>query len=174
MLAFKEFFKYQIYSVQFSCSVVSDSLQPHELQHARPPCPSPTAGVYPDPCPLSWWCHPTISSSVVPFSTCSQSFPASGSFQMSQLFAAGGQSIGVSASKTKYIKYSKIQYNYSRIGNYRYPARRKWGATRNHTTLGQWLTTLKMHMPSGFCCIYINEFHHPYILCIPLYIFFCM
>ena len=125
-------------------------------------------------CPSSQWCYPTISSSVVPFSTCSQSFPASGSFQMSQLFAAGGQSIGVSASKTKYIKYSKIQYNYSRIGNYRYPARRKWGATRNHTTLGQWLTTLKMHMPSGFCCIYINEFHHPYILCIPLYIFFCM
>ena len=85
-------------SVQFSCSVVSDSLQPHELQHARPPCPSPTPGVYPNPCPLSQWCHPTISSSVVPFSSCPQSFPASGSFQMSQLFASGGQSIGVSTS----------------------------------------------------------------------------
>ena len=85
-------------SVQFSCSVVSDSLLPHELQHARPPCPSTTAGVYPNPCPLSWWCHPTISSSVVPFSSCPQSFPASGSFQMSQLFTSGGQSIGVSAS----------------------------------------------------------------------------
>ena len=83
---------------QFSRSVVSDSLRPHEPQHARPPCPSPTPGVHPNPCPLSWWCHPTISSSVVPFSSCSQSFPASGSFQMSQLVAWGGQSIGVSAS----------------------------------------------------------------------------
>ena len=70
-------------SVQFSCSVMSDSLQPHEPQHVRPPCPSPTPGVYPNSYPLSWWCHPTISSSVVPFS-CLQSFPASGSFQMSQ------------------------------------------------------------------------------------------
>ena len=85
-------------SIQFSCSVVSDSMQPHEPQHARPPCPSPTAGVYPNPCPLSQWCHPTISSSVIPFSSCPQSFPASGSFQMSQLFASGGPSIGVSAS----------------------------------------------------------------------------
>ena len=87
-----------MHSVQFSCSVVFDSLQPHELQHARLPCPSPTAGVYPKPCPLSWWCHPTISSSVIPFSSCPQSFPASGSFQMSQLFASGGQIIGASAS----------------------------------------------------------------------------
>ena len=85
-------------SVQFSRSVVSDSLRPHEPPHARPPCPSPTPGVYPNPCPSSWWCHPTISSSVVPFSSCPQSFPASGSFQMSQLFASGGQGIGVSAS----------------------------------------------------------------------------
>ena len=85
-------------SIQFSCSVVSDSLQPHEPQHTRPPCPSPTPGVHPNPCPLSWWCHPTISSSVIPFFSCPQSFPASGSFQMSQLFASGGQSIGVSAS----------------------------------------------------------------------------
>ena len=85
-------------SVQFSHSVVSDSLQPHEPQHARPSCPSPTPGVHPNPCPLSPWCHPTISSSVVPFSSCPQSFPASGSFQVSQLFASGGQSSGVSAS----------------------------------------------------------------------------
>ena len=83
-------------SDQFSCSVVSDSAT-HEPQHARPPCPSPTPGVHPNPCPLSWWCHPTISSSVVPFS-CPQCFPASGAFQMSQFFASGGQSIGVSAS----------------------------------------------------------------------------
>ena len=84
-------------SVQFSRSVVSDSLRPHEPQHTRPPCPSPTPAVYPNSCPLSRWCHPTISSSVIPFSTCLQYFPASGSFQMSQLFQSGGQSIGVSA-----------------------------------------------------------------------------
>ena len=85
-------------SVQFSCSVMSDSLWPHELHHARPPCPSPTPRVHPNPSPLSQWCHPTISSSVVPFSSCPQSFPASGSLQMSQLFTSGSQSIGVSAS----------------------------------------------------------------------------
>ena len=85
-------------SVQFSCSVMSDSLQPHGLQHARPPCPSPTPGVYPDSCPLSWWCHLTISSPVIPFSSCLQSFPTSGSFPMSHLFTSGGQSIGASAS----------------------------------------------------------------------------
>ena len=79
--------------LQFSRSVVSDSLWAHGLQHARPPCLSPTPGVYSNSCPLSQWCHPTISSSVVPFSSCPQSFPASGSFQMSQLFASGGQSI---------------------------------------------------------------------------------
>ena len=87
-----------LYSVQFSRSVMSDSLRPYEPQHARPSCPSPTPGVYPNPCPLCRWCHPTISSSVVPFSSCPQSFPASGSFPISQLFASGGQSIGVSAS----------------------------------------------------------------------------
>ena len=85
-------------SVQFSFSVVSDSLQPHGLQHTRLPWSSPTPRVYPNSCPLSQWCHPTISSSVVPFSSCLRSFPASGSFQMSQLFASGGQRIGVSAS----------------------------------------------------------------------------
>ena len=84
------------HSVQFSRSVLSDSLQPHESQHTRPPCPSPTPGVYSDSCPSSRWCHPTISSSVSPFSSC-QSLPASGSFPMSQLSEWGGQSIGVSA-----------------------------------------------------------------------------
>ena len=88
----------QFSSVQFSCSVVYDSLRPHGLQHTRPPCPSPTPGIYPNSCPLSRWCHLTISSSVVPFSSCPQSFPASGAFPMSQLFASGGQNIGVSAS----------------------------------------------------------------------------
>ena len=87
----------QFSSVQFSHSVVSGSLQPHELQHARPPCPSPTPRVYPNSCPSSWWCHPAISSSVVPFSACPQSLPASESFPMNQLFAWGGQSTGVSA-----------------------------------------------------------------------------
>ena len=85
-------------SVQFSRSVVSDSLQPHGLQHAWLPCPSPTPGAYSNSCPSSRWCHPAISSSLVPFSSCPQSFPASGSFQMRQLFTSGGQSIGVSAS----------------------------------------------------------------------------
>ena len=79
-------------------SVMSYALPPHEPQHARPPCPSPTVGVYPNPCSLSQWCHRTISSSVIPLSYCPQSFPASGSFQMSQLFTSGGQNIGVSAS----------------------------------------------------------------------------
>ena len=87
-------------SVQFSHSVGSDSLRHHEPQHTRPPCPSPTPGVYPNSWLLSQWCHPTISSSVVPFFSCPQSFPASGCFQMSQLFASGGQSTGVSASTT--------------------------------------------------------------------------
>ena len=86
------------YSVQFSRSVVSDFLRPCGLQHARPPCPSPTPWVYSNSCPLSQWCHPIISSSVIPFSSRFQSFPESGSTQMSQLFATGGQSIGVSAS----------------------------------------------------------------------------
>ena len=87
----------QFSSVQFNRSVVSNSLQPHEPQHARPPCPSPTPGVHSNSCP-SQWCHPAISSSVVPFSSCPQSLPASGSFPMSQLFAWGGQSTGGSAS----------------------------------------------------------------------------
>ena len=86
------------YSVQFSCSVMSDSFRPHESQHTRPPCPSPTPRVYSNSCPSSQWCHPAISSSVIPFSSCPQSLPVSGSFPMSQLFAWGSQSIVVSAS----------------------------------------------------------------------------
>ena len=85
-------------SVQFSCSVVSDSLQPHGLQHTRPPCSSLTPGIYSNSCPLSWWCYPINSASVIPFSSCLQSFPGSGSFPMSQFLASGGQNIGVSAS----------------------------------------------------------------------------
>ena len=86
-----------ISSVQFSCSVVSDSFRPHESQHTRPPCPLPTPGVHSDSCASSQWCHPAISSCVAPFSSCPQSLPASESFPMSQLFASGGQSTGVSA-----------------------------------------------------------------------------
>ena len=85
-------------AVQFSCSVMSDSLRPHGLQYARLPRPSPIPEAYSNSCPLSWWCHPTISSSVGPFSSCLQSFPASGSFPRSQFFTSGGQSIGVPAS----------------------------------------------------------------------------
>ena len=84
--------------VQFSRSVMSDSLRPHRLQHVRLPCPSPSLGACSNSCPSGWWCHPTISSSVVPFSSSLQSFPASGSFPMSQFFESGGQNIGVSAS----------------------------------------------------------------------------
>ena len=90
-------FAAKLFSVQFSSSVVSDSLRPHESQHARPPCPSPTPRVHPNSHPSSRWCHPAISSSVVPFSSCPQSLPASGSFPMSQIFTWGGQSTGVSA-----------------------------------------------------------------------------
>ena len=85
-------------SIQFSCSVVSDTSQPHGLQHARPPCQLPTPRVYSNSCPLSQWCHPTISSSVIPFSSCLQSFPTSGNFPTGKIFTLGGQSIRVSAS----------------------------------------------------------------------------
>ena len=91
----------------FSHSVVSDPLQSHEPQHARPPCPSPAPRVHPNPYPLSWWCHPTISSSVVPFSSCPQCLPASESFPMSQLFTWGGHSTGVSASASYLPKKSQ-------------------------------------------------------------------
>ena len=90
--------KLLMHAAQFSRSVVSNSLRPHGLQHTRPPCPSPTPGVYSNPCPSSRWCHPTISSSVVSFFSCLQSFPASGSSPMSHFFTSGGQSTGVSAS----------------------------------------------------------------------------
>ena len=84
--------------LQFSCSVTSDSWWSHGLQHNRLPCPAPVLRVYANSCPLNWWCHPSSSSSAIPFSSCFQSFPTSGSFPMSQIFASGGQSIGVSVS----------------------------------------------------------------------------
>ena len=103
MLLFRYFLLWALfwsfgYLVQFSHSIMSNSLQPHEPQHTRPPCPSPNPRVYPNSCPLSRWCHLTISSSVIPFSSCLQSFPTSGSFQMGQFFPWGGQNIGISAS----------------------------------------------------------------------------
>ena len=104
--------------MQFSRSVVSDSLRPHGLQHAMLPCPWPTPGAYSDSCPLSRWCHPTISSSVIPFSSCLQSFPALGSFQMIQFFPSGGQSIGVSASASV-NEYSWISNEYSELISFR-------------------------------------------------------
>ena len=97
----------QFSSVQFSHSVVSNSLQPHKSQHARPPCPSPSPGVHSNSCPLSRWCHPAISSSVIPFSSGPQSLPASESFPMSQLFAWGGQSTGISALASFFPKKSQ-------------------------------------------------------------------
>ena len=97
-MGWNNYLDYSLWWYQFSCSVVSNSLQPHESQHTRPPCPSPTPGVYSNSCPSSQWCHPTISSSGVPFSSCPQPLPASVSFPVSKLFPWGGQSIGVSAS----------------------------------------------------------------------------
>ena len=94
----KTIYRFSVSSVQFSGSVMSDSLRPHESQHAMPLCPSPAPGVHPNSCPSSRWCHPIISSSVIPFSSRLQSFPVSGSFLMSWFFTSGGQSIGVSAS----------------------------------------------------------------------------
>ena len=104
----EQFNFYQLSSVQFSCSVVSGSLRPHESQHARPPCPSPSPGVHSDSRLSSPWCHPAISSSVVPFSSCPQSLPTSEFFPMSQLFAWGGQSTGVSALASFLPKKSQI------------------------------------------------------------------
>ena len=123
MTHYLSIYRFQFSSVHFSRSVVSDSLQPHDPQHARPPYPSPTPGVHPNPCLLCWWCHPTISSSVVPFSSCRQSFPALGSFQISQLSASGGQSIGLLAStsvrpmntQARVLEWGAIAFSNSRI-----------------------------------------------------------
>ena len=107
---------YEDKTFQFSHSVVFNSLRPHALQRTRPPCPSPTPGVYWNSCPLSWWCHPTISSSVICFSSCLQSFPESGSFQMSQLFASGGQRFGASASASVLPMYIQDRFHLGLTG----------------------------------------------------------
>ena len=137
---------FQFSSIQFSCSFVSDSLQPHEPQHARPPCPSTTPRVHPNPCPSSRWCHPTISSSVIPFSSCLQSFPASGSFIMSQLFASGGQSIGVSALASFLPKNSQDWYPLEWIGWMSLQSKGLSRVFSNSTVQKhQFYTTLKTH-----------------------------
>ena len=107
---------FQFSSVQLSCSVVSDSLRPHVSQHARPPCPSPTPGVHSNSCPSLGWCHPAISSSVFPFSSCPQSLPASGAFPISQFFPWGGQSIEVSASASIFPMNTQVWYHLGKTG----------------------------------------------------------
>ena len=116
-----------------SHSVVSDSLWPHGLQHDRLPCPLPSLGEYSNSCPLSWWCHPTISSFVIPFSSCLQSFPASGSFPVSQLFALGGQSIGVSASASVFPMIIQDWFPLGLTGFISLQFRRLWRVFSNTT-----------------------------------------
>ena len=149
----------RISSAQFSRSVVSDSVT---LQHARPPCPSPTLGVHSNPCPLSQWCHPTISSPAVPFSFCLQSFPASGSFQMSQLFTSGGQSTGVSASES--VLPMNIQ-DWFTLGWTGWISLQSKGLSRVFSN-----TTVQKHQFFGavflfvcLLCFLIGQFSHPYM-----------
>ena len=141
-----------IMMVQFSRSVMSDSLRPHESQHASPPCPSPTPRVHPNPCPLSRWCHPTISSSVIPFSSHLQSFPASGSFPLSQLFASGGQSIGVSASTS--VPPMNTQ-DWSPLGWTGWISLQSKGLSRVFSN-----ATVQKHQHSAF---FIIQLSHPYM-----------
>ena len=141
--------------VQFLCSVVSDSLWPHEPQHSRPPYPSPIARVYPNPCLLSHCCHPTISSSVIPFSSCLQSFPASGSFPMSQLFTSGGKSIGASAS-TSVIPMNT--QDWSLLGWAGWIALHSKGLSRVFSN-----TTVQKHQFFGTQLSFIVQFSHPYM-----------
>ena len=144
---------YQFSSVQ---SLNRDSLWPHEPQHARPPCPSPTARVYPNPCPLSWWCHPTISSSFVLFSSCPQLFPPSESFPVSQLFTSGGQRIGVSAS-TSFLPVNT--QDWSPLG---------WTGWISLQSKGRTLKSLLQHHSSKASILWCSAFFtvqlsHPYM-----------
>ena len=135
---------------------MSDSLRPHELQHARPSCPSPTPGVHPHPCPLSRWRHPSISSSVIPFSSSPQYFPASGSFQMSQLFASGGQSIGVSASAS--VLPMNIQDWFS-LGWTGWISLQSKGLSRVFSN-----TTVQKHQFFSTQVFFIVQLSHPYMI----------
>ena len=134
---------------------MSDSLRLHELQHARPTCPSPAAGVYTNSSPLSRWCHPVISSSVIPFSSCPQSFPASGSFPVSQLFAWGGQSIGVSASASVL---PMITQDWSPLGWTGWISLQSKGLSRVFSN-----TTVQKHQFFGIQLSCIAQLSHPYI-----------
>ena len=145
-----------ISSVQFSRSVMSDSLQPHEPQHARPPCPSPTPGVYADSCSSSQWCHPAISSSVIPFSCCPQPLPASGSFPMNQLFAWGGQSIGVSASASALPMNTQ---DWSPLGWTGWISLQSKGLSRVFSN-----TTVQKHQILWCSAFFIVQLSHPYII----------
>ena len=142
---------------QFSCSVVSDSLRPHESQQARPPCPSPTPGVHSNSCPSSGWCHPAVSSSVVPFSSCPQSLPASESFPVSQLFASGGQSIGISASTS--VLPMNIQ-DWSPLGRTRWISLQSKGLSRVFSN-----TTVQKHQFFGAqLSLYSSSHIHTWLL----------
>ena len=142
-------------SVQFSHSVVSNSLWPHGPQHARAPCPSPTPRVYSNSSPLSRWCHPTISSSVIPFSSSPQSFPASGSFQISQLFASGGQRIGTSASTS--VPPMNTQ-DWSSLGWTGWISLQSKGLSRVFSN-----TTVQKHQFFGAQFFFIVQLSHPYM-----------
>ena len=142
-------------SVQFSHSVLSDCLQPHRLEHIRPPCPSPTPRVYSDSCTLGWWYHPTISSSVIPFSSCRQSFPASGSFQMSQLSTPGGQSIVVSASTSVLPMNIQDWFSLEWIG---WIALQSKGLSRVLSN-----TTVQKHQFFGTLLSLLVQLSHPYM-----------
>ena len=145
----------QVTWVQFSCSVMFDYLWPHGLQHARLPCPLPTPRVYSNSCPSSRWCHPTISFSVVPFSSCPQSFPASGSFQMSQLFASGGRSIGVSVSTP--VLPMNIQ-DWSPLGWTGWISLQSKGLSRVFSN-----TTVQKHQFFRHSAFFIVQLLHPYM-----------
>ena len=154
-------------SVQFSHSVMFDSLQPHWLQHARLPCPSPTPRACSNSCPSSWWCHPTISSSVIPFSSCFQSFPASGSFPVSQFFAPGGQSIGVSAfSISPSNEYSGLIFfriDWFNLLEHQFPhlqgpetLEKMWPPIDLWAGPGQWEASPSLPYPRNVCSVYCS------------------
>ena len=146
---------YRMHLVQFSYLVVSNCLQTHEVQHARPSCPSQTPRAHPNPCPLSQWCHPTFSSSVVPFSSCLQSFPESGSFKMSQLFASGGQGIGVSASTSVLPMNTR---DWSPLGWTGWVSLQSMGLSRVFSN-----PTVQKHQFFGTPAFFIIQLSHPYM-----------
>ena len=154
-MAFILFTSYLYHSAQFSPSVISDSLRPHGLQHARLPCPSPTPRAWSNSCPSSQWCCPTISSSVVSFSTCLQSFPASGSFPLSQFFASSGQSIGVSPSASVFLMNIQGSFPLRLTGWISMPSKRLKSVLQHHSSKA----SILWH--SSFCIVQLS---HPYMI----------